>query len=203
MKRISTVIFDIGDVLINFRWSYYVNGLFDEHTAKVVTDAIWGNHRWDRLDLGIGPAENVLMSFIAAAPAYESQIRHAFRHIDLCMSVKTYTADWINELKKHDITVLYLSNFSYYLRDLAPDVLRFTESMDGGIYSCDVHKIKPDPAIFTLLCQTYRRSPEECIFIDDNKANIDAAAKLGFHALHFTDYARVHEEANRLLGING
>lgn len=199
MKHISTVIFDIGDVLINFNWTDYVNTLFDEHTANAVTEAIWGDRRWDRLDLGIEPAENALRSFIEAAPVYESQIRYAFKHIDQCMSVKDYTVRWIKELQEHNITVLYLSNFSYYLRELAPGVLRFTDYMDGGIYSCDVHMIKPNPEIFHLICQKYGCIPAECIFVDDNRANVTAAEGLGFNALHFTDYNEVHAQINKLL----
>lgn len=199
MKNISTVIFDIGDVLINFKWNDYVNALFDEHTAKTVTEAIWGGHRWDLLDYGIESTQNVLENFIDAAPACESQIRYAFRHINQCMSVKDYTVRWIRELQKRHITVLYLSNFSNYLRELAPDVMCFTESMDGGVYSCDVHMIKPDPAIFQFICQKYNRSPGECIFIDDRKENIISAAALGFHALHFTNYDEVHDQVNKLL----
>ena len=38
---IKTVIFDIGNVLMEFSWWPYVRSLFDEDTARVITDAFW------------------------------------------------------------------------------------------------------------------------------------------------------------------
>lgn len=49
--------------------------------------------------------------------------------------------------------------------------------------------VKPDPAIYHLALARFGLEPQEAVFIDDNHANIDSAAKLGIHALHFTDAA--------------
>lgn len=49
--------------------------------------------------------------------------------------------------------------------------------------------VKPDPAIYHLALARFGLEPQEAVFIDDNQANIDAAAKLGIVALHFTDAA--------------
>jgi epoxide hydrolase-like predicted phosphatase len=47
---------------------------------------------------------------------------------------------------------------------------------------------KPDPAIFEL---TLRRlggiEPHQCLLVDDNLPNVEAARGLGMRALHFTD----------------
>ena len=50
---------------------------------------------------------------------------------------------------------------------------------DGGIASCDVHLCKPEPEIFTTLMQTCHLAYDESIFVDDNKANAQAAYNLG------------------------
>lgn len=60
--------------------------------------------------------------------------------------------------------------------------------MDGGIFSCDVKHIKPDKAIYKELCSTYHIKPEECIFVDDNEANVKAAMEFGMRAIQFTRY---------------
>ncbi len=54
------------------------------------------------------------------------------------------------------------------------------------VVSGDERLIKPDPAIFELLLARQKLVAEDCIFIDDSPKNVDAAAALGFHALHFT-----------------
>ena len=46
---------------------------------------------------------------------------------------------------------------------------------------------KPDPAIFRLLLERNGLAAADCVFIDDNPANVAAAAALGFDAIRFTD----------------
>ena len=45
--------------------------------------------------------------------------------------------------------------------------------------SGEIHKVKPDRAIYDYLLTTYALNPQECIFIDDNPANIAMAESLG------------------------
>ena len=47
--------------------------------------------------------------------------------------------------------------------------------------------IKPDPEIYKLLLSRYSLQPADCIFIDDNPANIAAARTIGIHAIPFTN----------------
>ena len=53
--------------------------------------------------------------------------------------------------------------------------------------SYEYHVTKPDAAIYEHLCNKYNLVPEKSIFLDDRQANLDAAAKLGFHTLLVTD----------------
>jgi 2-haloacid dehalogenase len=59
----------------------------------------------------------------------------------------------------------------------------FGVTMVSGI----VGIIKPDPRIFTLLCDRADVLPEECLFIDDSATNVAGARAAGMAAHHFTD----------------
>ena len=61
--------------------------------------------------------------------------------------------------------------------------------------------IKPDPAIFHLACERFGYAPQDLLFIDDGKYNVDAAAALGFDVHHFTEPAALRPalEARSLL----
>ena len=39
---IRNVIFDVGNVLIEFDWQKFLRRLFDGETAKIVSPAMWG-----------------------------------------------------------------------------------------------------------------------------------------------------------------
>ena len=59
--------------------------------------------------------------------------------------------------------------------------------------------IKPDRAIYQLLCERYDIEPSQAVFLDDNKANVDAAIDFGMKAIHFKDYEQAKEELERYL----
>lgn len=46
---------------------------------------------------------------------------------------------------------------------------------------------KPDVRIFKFVLRRLVLGPNECLYIDDVKTNIETAKKLGFQAVHFTD----------------
>lgn len=190
---IKNVIFDIGRVLIEFEWEQYLRGLFDAQTAKIVSDAMWGTEAWNELDRNVLSMDEVMALFIANAPDYAEQIREAVRKMGGCAGMKPYAIDWVKELKSKGYRVYYLSNYFEYLMRERPDVLEFTNYMDGGIFSWQEHIIKPDPEIYRRLMQRYQLKPEECVFIDDSPKNIAAANALGIHGVLFESYEKQYE----------
>ena len=59
--------------------------------------------------------------------------------------------------------------------------------------------IKPDPEIYKLLLSRYSLQPADCIFIDDNPANIAAARALGIRAIRFTTCSNLRAQLLQLL----
>lgn len=51
------------------------------------------------------------------------------------------------------------------------------------VFSNEIGVRKPDPAAFAALSVALGVPPEQTVFIDDNADNIEAALRLGFHAL--------------------
>ena len=71
-----------------------------------------------------------------------------------------------------------LSNASDEFYDYFPNFAPLSY-FDGIVVSADLHKIKPDTAIFKHLLQTYQLLPKECLFIDDMEANVKGAMQIG------------------------
>ncbi len=178
---INTVIFDIGNVMIDFDWGEYIFDLFDRDTAAIVKNAIFSEF-WNEIDRGVLSDEEMINGFIERAGGFEKEIRVAFAEVGRALSLRPYAIPWIKELKAEGYRVLY-----------------FTKYMDGGIFSCDVKLIKPDPAIYAALRDAYSLEPGECVFIDDNIKNIEAAKDFGLNTVHFTDYGSAREELCKIL----
>ena len=71
------------------------------------------------------------------------------------------------------------------------------------VVSGDEKLVKPDPAIDRLALDRFGLRAEEAVFVDDNAANIAAAAALGIHAILFTDEPGLRRELMRLALLEG
>ena len=58
--------------------------------------------------------------------------------------------------------------------------------LDGLVVSARERLMKPDPAIFRVLCERYDLDPASCVFVDDNLDNCAGARVAGLDAFHFT-----------------
>ena len=198
---INTVIFDVGNVLVDFDWEGFIHRMFpgrDELIAEL-DEAVWGNGRWDRLDAGDEP-EKVFAGIIAQAPEREQELRKVFENVGDTLRKRPATPIWINELKSRGYKVLYLSNYSHYVMSKNPEVLDFLPLMDGGVFSCDVKLIKPDRKIYECITQKYNLVPSECVFIDDIERNVKAAKDFGFNAIRFLNLEQAQKDLNKILG---
>ena len=59
---------------------------------------------------------------------------------------------------------------------------------DGEVVSCEEHTVKPEPQIYRILLERYGLQPDETLFIDDRRANIEAAEALGIHGRLFDSH---------------
>ena len=105
---------------------------------------------------------------------------------------------FIRELRPRFTTAL-LSNASPRLRDLLEE-LDVTEAFDEIVISGEVGVQKPDPAIYRILLERLGLAPEETIFVDDFRENIERAQQLGMQTLHFRATMDWRGELSRILG---
>ncbi len=196
---IKTVIFDIGNVLVRFDYMTFIRNLLkDENAVDHVNNAIWFTGYWNELDRG-QDTDLMLKKMIEKEPDYEEQIRLTFDRVGECIFMEDYAIPWIEELKERGYQVLYLSNYSEHTMEVNPEALEFLPHMDGGVFSCYEKLIKPDPALFKVILERYGLKPDECVFIDDNLPNVEAARNLGINAIHFEKYSQAKDELENLL----
>lgn len=191
---IKNVIFDIGNVLMNFDWMGYMHSRYgeDEKKIRAINDAIWSHGYWQSMDRGEISGQEAIHRVVGIAPEYEQDIRQTLAYAGDAMHKHPYAIPWLRELKAMDKGVYYLSNYSEFAMDANREVLDFLPVMDGGIFSCYVKMAKPDHAIYRCLCEKYQLHPTECLFTDDMPENIQAAKECGFHAILFEGYDKTY-----------
>ena len=197
--RPTTVVFDLGGVLIDWDPRYLYRQLFDdpdemESFLAEVTTAEWNAHQ----DAGRPWAEAIEL-LVAEHPERQELIEafHA-RWPEMLAGEIPGTVHVLAELRAAGVRLVALSNWSAEMFPIARERFDFLAWFEGIVISGDVGVNKPDRRIFELLIDRFGIEPAAALFIDDSAANVDAAAALGFHAIHFTDPTALRVELVRL-----
>ena len=178
----KSIVFDLGGVMVDFApRAYLVDRICNEEIEEQVYDLTFGSEEWKQLDAGLVSRfdgnHRMLEKARAAGRAFEVQgVLDDWLHI---LRPRRRMQELVRRLKNHGYSVYYLSN-------IPEDVLALLKErgvldrFDGGVASCEVHINKPDPRIYQALLDKYGLKASECVFIDDNLANVQAAFTLGF-----------------------
>ena len=198
---IDTVIFDLGKVLMGYGWDRYLHSIVgeDEIAYGTLEQAMFLSPCWEEHDKGLMTEEEELWDFISNAPDYEPEIRAAYENLGQCTWPYDYADDWVRELKERGLKVYALSNWPKHIYEQRHHVMTFLDAMDGYDMSYRTHKNKPDPEAFTGLFDRFGIDPARAVFIDDNAANIEAAAKLGLRGIRFESYEQAKAELEKQL----
>lgn len=199
MYMIRNIIFDIGNVLVAFRWKeYFAEFGYPQDIYERLCKATAMSPIWNEYDRGVWTEAEVLQGFIDNDPELEPIIYETLGSLKRLLIMYDYTIDWIKELKEKGYGVYYLSNFSEpAIRDCG-DQMDFLPYMDGGILSYLEKVIKPDAAIYNLLMDRYGLKAEECVFLDDTEKNIKGALAVGMHGIVFENKEQAVEELRKL-----
>lgn len=197
---ISTIVFDIGNVLVDYCWRDHIRGMgYEGETAERIGKAMMQSPVWNELDRGVWTDEELLAGFIANDPGMEEQIRRVFSDLSTLVRERSGSSSWVRSLKAEGYRVYYLSNFSGRVKREAADQLSFLNEMDGGIMSYAVRMIKPDPGIYRKLFDRYGITAEESVFLDDSPANVETAEKLQMHGILVESQEQAKKELEELL----
>lgn len=187
-KKQPAIIFDVGGVLIDWSPKYLFSKMFagePERLAFFLTKVC--PQEWNlKQDLGRPFMESVEES-VLIFPEYEPYIRAYYeRWEETVKGDIPGTVEILARLREADYCLGGLSNWSGETFPLVRKRYGFLNWFDPMIVSGDVGLIKPNPAIYELTLERLGRDAQQCLFIDDNAVNTEAADALGFDTILFT-----------------
>ena len=197
----KNIIFDLGGVVVNFTPKDFLMDRFMNKKAEEIVYALtFGSKEWedlDRGDISRGTANRIMLEN-AAACGRVFEVQAVIDEWEVILKTNQHTINTMCKLKLAGYRLYYLSNIASDTMEQIKQ-LDFFPLFDGGVASCDVHLLKPDPKIYTLLMQKYHLAYDESIFIDDNKHNAQAAYNLGITGILYKNY----RSFDRALGVCG
>ena len=184
---IKNLIFDVGNVLIEYRWGQMLldYGLSKEE-ASVVGPLFFEHETWKELDLGNMPVEDVIVLYEKQLPEYAGLIRWFLTHLELMPIPRPDVWEKVHALKEKGYKIYLLSNYNEDFFRVHTEGASFLEDIDGKVVSYEIHKIKPYPEIYRYLLDKYELNAQECVFFDDRPENTKTAEELGMKTYTIT-----------------
>lgn len=183
---IKNIIFDFGGVLADWNPRYMYRKVFAQETEMEDFLTNICSSQWNaQQDAGRTWAE-AITTLQQQYPEWKKEIAYYRSRWNemLIGEIKVNTA-LLPQLKVN-YNLYGLTNWSAETYPIAEKQFDFFQHFLGIVVSGREKLIKPNQAIYQLLLERYQLQAEECLFIDDSKANILAAQALGIHTIHLT-----------------
>lgn len=184
----STIIFDLGAVLIDWNPHYLYRKIFDDEAQMLHFLENVCTFEWNEEQDGGRSIEEANDYLIAKHPEHEENIRAYYgRWEEMLGGPIAGTVEIFRALKERGEHKLYaLTNWSAELFPIALERYDFLGWFDGIVVSGTEKDRKPNHSFYHTLLNRYSILPGEALFIDDRLSNIEAAEQLGIESIHFT-----------------
>jgi epoxide hydrolase-like predicted phosphatase len=195
---IDTLIFDQGGVLVGTQWE----------NATIA---------WSNLN---GTTSREVMDRILAGDAYTSFMRGeidraGFRdrvcaRLNIQQDPETFDEVWCSIIDPNPEIVPLVENLSARYRMVIgsntdelhqkriQEVQPIVTSFDDVLLSYELGVLKPDINFFDSGLAKLDLTPDQCVFIDDRKNNVDSALSVGMQAIQFVSVAQLESELKTL-----
>lgn len=184
---ITTIIFDLGAVLIDWNPRYMYRTIFSDETEmeKFLTEITTSD--WNEEQDAGRPLHEGTETLVRQFPEHAELIRAFYGRWDEMLGEAFHdTVEIFKKLKESSRYKIYaLTNWSAETFPVAVARFEFLNWFDGIVVSGEEKMRKPTPEFYHILLDRYDVEPKEALFIDDNYRNILAAEKIGINCIHF------------------
>lgn len=182
MKKYKNIIFDVGDVLLDYRWRTMLQdyGLSQSEAERIGGEMFNDPEQlWSQMDLGIEDQEAVIRKYEKKYPEDAKVIRWFIEHGEYMHKPRRKVWEMIPMLKSRGYGIYLLSNYPEVLFHKHTQYADFMQEIDGLMVSYMIHEMNPHADIYHALLNKYGLKAEECIFFDDRLENVQAALRIG------------------------
>lgn len=181
----KAVIFDIGNVLIEWQPERYYEGKIGADRTKSLFAAVDLHAMNERVDQGENFTD-VVTQTAQAHPDWQTELDlwHD-RWIDIAAPAIDHSVRLMAALQERDVQVFSLTNFGIETYALAATKYHFLRGFDRDFISGHMGVTKPDPRIYAMLEEQSGLQGDALLFTDDRAENIAQAHARGWQTHHF------------------
>jgi putative hydrolase of the HAD superfamily len=195
MNGISTILWDVGGVLLTNAWDREQR---DEVVPHFGLDVATFEHRHGEVAEAWERDEITVEQYLLHAVFFEPR---NFTQADFTEAIRAQSGiledtalGILRQLSASEQYVLAtVNNESRAMNEFRLAKFGLPELFDAFFTSCYVGLRKPDRKIYQVALDVLQRDPEEVVFVDDRAENVAAAASLGIHAIRYEGSAKLAE----------
>ncbi|APX13209.1 HAD family hydrolase [Tateyamaria omphalii] len=177
---IQAVIFDIGNVLIEWQPERFYDSVIGEDRRRALFSEVDLNGMNLEVDRGAPFAQSV-HDLAAKHPKWDAEIKMWHdRWIEMASPQIDHSVRLMAALQAKGTPVFSLTNFGVDTYDRAAQDYPFMRQFNRDFISGHMRVIKPDPTIYQRLEEESGLRGENLIFTDDRSENIAAAQMRGW-----------------------
>lgn len=199
---IKNVVFDVGNVLVDFRWREMMEELgIPEDIQDKFEKSVFGSELWHSYDHGTISDEEIYEKLKERNKDNAEAFEHVWEHRAELVRPYDYAVPWIKTLKREGLGVYIISNYPKNLFAMHEEQgsFPFLKYVDGKIVSGVVKMIKPEAEIYEELLKQYHLKASECVFIDDREENVEGAKAVGMQGIVLTSFEQANAALRELL----
>jgi 2-haloacid dehalogenase len=186
---VELVIFDIGNVLIEWQPERYYDAVIGPERRKAMFAAVDLHGMNDEVDRG-GDFRDTIYATAERYPEWREEIRMWHdRWIEIATPPIDHSVRLMRRLRDKGVPVHALTNFGIGSFEVASAAYDFLNEFDARHISGHLGVIKPGDRIYEIVEESGGHAPESILFTDDRPENITTARTRGWQT-HLFDGPR-------------
>jgi len=182
------VIFDLGNVLINFDLNVFYTEIHRACDQPLdIIESGYISEKLEALETGA-----ITMNSYCKIHRFEWDLKWSpddwANHYAKCYSPNLKGQEWFRRAREKGYKVSALSNLADFHRVAIDRTYPgFLGQFDYRFFSYEMGVAKPDEQIYRKVLETLGASPEDCLFLDDKPENIAGAVAVGMKGIVFCE----------------
>lgn len=197
---VRNVIFDLGGVVFDWNPDHIVARVQPAPELQAALKAaLFGHADWRLFDRGTLSEPELIERLQLRLGATRQEVEQILDAVRNSLVEKPETLNLLRALKGQGTPLYCLSNMPASVYTHLRQRHHFWDVFSGIVISGEVQMMKPEPEVFLHLLAAFNLRADECVFVDDLRANIESARQVGLHAIWFKDAAQCRRELDQLL----
>jgi 2-haloacid dehalogenase len=183
---IDTIVFDLGNVLIDWNPHHLFDKIFDKKEDKEYFLKNICTDEWHAKQDAGRKTQEATEELLQKHPDWAHPIKAFYsRWKEMFGGAIEGSVEILKELKEKEYKLYALTNWSAELFEQTEGDYPFLQWFEGIVKSGEERINKPDERLYQILLDRYQLNASNTLFIDDREKNIAAAQKLGMHGIVF------------------